>query len=377
MPTLREAQYRHAAHHLSVVHAADTLYKQGNADLEEALRIFNANQVNIRAGLQWAAEHSRGDENAAAICSDFPNVGALLFELLFAPVERFRWLGYAVEAARFLSDQEAEGWHIGNTGLVHLHVGNIDAAIECFERALPICRKFHNRSGEARSFGNLGLAYKELGEIERAIENYEAGLAIIEETDDRLYMGGILGNLGSAYSLLGEHARAIEYYKRDYDIARELGNLRGQAGVLSNISLVYLATHDYPRALRFAERSLCISRRIGDRVAEMGAISSIGLIHLNAGAPEKAVDSFDEMLAIAHEIQELRGEANATFNKSLALTDLGDLNGAAMYAERSLPIFQQLEDSHLESVKEHLSKLRQRILSRQSDKTDSAEGLAN
>src|SRR2546422_2050452 len=147
MPTLREAEHRHAAHHLGVVHAADTLYKQGDADLEKALRMFNTNEANIRAGLEWAAQHSEEDENAAGICSDFPNIGALLFELLFAPVERFRWLEYAVEAARRLADEQAEGWHIGNTGLVHLHVGNIAAAIRCFEQVLPICRKFRDRTG--------------------------------------------------------------------------------------------------------------------------------------------------------------------------------------------------------------------------------------
>src|SRR5438128_859744 len=119
MPTFREAQHRHAAHHLRVLQAADALYKQGDVDLAEALRIFNSNLANIRAGLHWAGVHAKKDEKAAAICSDFPNVGALLFALLFTPVERFRWLEYAVEAARCLDDREAEGWHIGNTGLVH------------------------------------------------------------------------------------------------------------------------------------------------------------------------------------------------------------------------------------------------------------------
>jgi hypothetical protein len=119
------------------------------------------------------------------------------------------------------------------------------------------------------------------------------------------------------------------------------------------------------------ERSLCISRRIGDRVAEMGAINSMGLIHLNAGAPHKALECFDEMLMIAREIQELRGEATATLNKSLALADSGDLKGAAMCVESSLSNFEQLEDSRLEGVKEHLTKLRQRILNRRSDETDS------
>src|SRR5689334_11290546 len=100
MPALSEAQQRHAAHYLQVVQTADTLYKQGNEALVRGLRVFNLNQANIYAGLKWAGLRSKENENAAAICSDFPNVGALLFELLFAPRDRLQWLEYALEAAR-------------------------------------------------------------------------------------------------------------------------------------------------------------------------------------------------------------------------------------------------------------------------------------
>jgi hypothetical protein len=43
-PTFRVAQRRHAAHHLSVVNTADTLYKRGDVHVEEALRVFNINE---------------------------------------------------------------------------------------------------------------------------------------------------------------------------------------------------------------------------------------------------------------------------------------------------------------------------------------------
>jgi hypothetical protein len=36
MPTVREAHYRHAAHHLRLVETADALYKQGDTNLELA-----------------------------------------------------------------------------------------------------------------------------------------------------------------------------------------------------------------------------------------------------------------------------------------------------------------------------------------------------
>jgi tetratricopeptide (TPR) repeat protein len=253
MAKLREAQYRHATFQLQLVRAADTLFKQGGSALEDGLRLFQLNEPNIRAALEWGEGHFKYDDRTAEICNVFPNIGALLFELLYLPRERLRWLDCAREAARQLGDRQSEAWHIGNIGLVHLHMGNIESAIKCFQHASQLFRQFKDRAGEARSWGNLGLAYKEHGEIKWAIEAYENALLIVEEINDRRYMARILGNLGSAYSILGEYARAIEYYRDNYRIAEELGDLRGQAGALSNISLVYVATRDYPRALRFAQ----------------------------------------------------------------------------------------------------------------------------
>src|SRR5215213_7647434 len=129
MPGIVEAQRRHAAHYLQVVREADGLFKLGGNALHRALELFEVERTNILAGMAWAERHLDKDEGAAMICSTFPNAGALLFELLFSPRERLRWLESARAAARQLNDREAEAWHVGNIGLVHLNLCDVRKAI--------------------------------------------------------------------------------------------------------------------------------------------------------------------------------------------------------------------------------------------------------
>jgi hypothetical protein len=116
--------------------------------------------------------------------------------------------------------------------------------------------------------------------------------------------------------------------------------------------------------------SLDISRRIRDRVAEMGALNSVGLIYLNAANPDRAALCFDQMLMIAREIQERRAEANAIFNRSMAMVDMGDLEGAVAWALRSLALFGQINNSQVETVKKYLVSLQQRIRNFDSETAD-------
>jgi hypothetical protein len=149
MPGIAEAQRRHAAHYLHVVREADRLFKQGGSALHSALELFEVERTNVLAGMAWAERHMDKDEDAAMICSTFPNAGALLFELLFSPRERLRWLESALKAARGLDDREAEAWHVGNIGLVHLNLCDIRKAIACFKATLTRSGLINSTSAES------------------------------------------------------------------------------------------------------------------------------------------------------------------------------------------------------------------------------------
>ncbi len=56
-------------------------------------------------------------------------------------------------------------------------------------------------------------------------------------------------------------------------------------------------------------------------------------------------------MAIAREIGDRRGEANALWNMSLALDNLGDRTQAIEHAEAALKIYEQIEDPNAGKVR--------------------------
>ncbi|MCG7850854.1 MAG: tetratricopeptide repeat protein [ANME-2 cluster archaeon] len=75
-------------------------------------------------------------------------------------------------------------------------------------------------------FGNLGLAYSQLGQVEKAIDYYQKALAITQEIGDRRGEGYQYMYLGYAYSVLGQIEKAIDYYKQALVIGKEVKDPR-------------------------------------------------------------------------------------------------------------------------------------------------------
>jgi tetratricopeptide (TPR) repeat protein len=304
----------HAKHYGSVLGTADDLYLKGGDSLMRGLALFDIEWGNAQAGQGWAEAHSAGEDEAARLCSGYPNWGTYILDLRQHPREQIRWIEAAVAAARQLKDRAAEGRHLGGLGYAYDSVGDYRHAIEYYEAALRIIREIGDRGSEGAALGNLGIAYGKLDETRRSIEYFEQRLAIAREIDDRRGEGNALGNLGIAYGILGEARRAIEYSEKALTIIREIGDRRAEGNVLGNLGLAYSNLDETRRAIEYYERQLTIAREIGDR----------------------------------------RGEGNALWNMSLALDELGDRKKAIGHAEAALKIFEEIEDPNAAEVRKRL-----------------------
>jgi tetratricopeptide (TPR) repeat protein len=67
----------------------------------------------------------------------------------------------AVTLLKLHGDRRDEGVWLGNLGSAYRDLGEVDQAIEYYERALAIARKIGDRQGEAIRSWNLGLLYEE------------------------------------------------------------------------------------------------------------------------------------------------------------------------------------------------------------------------
>jgi len=232
----------HEAHYLQILSTADDLYEKGGAAIAGGLSLFDNERVHIEAGQEWAAARSADDEQAAHLCSGYPDAGVYVLNLRQHPRDFIRWHEAALSAARQLKDRAAEGVHLGNLGLAYAALGETRRAIEFYEQRLTIAREIGDRRGEGSALSNLGNAYANLGETRRAIEFYEQALVITREIGDRRGEGSALGNLGVAYKNLGETEKAMVSMEAAVKIFEEiespnanvvrgwLEKLRGESG---------------------------------------------------------------------------------------------------------------------------------------------------
>jgi len=349
-----DAARRHATHYVEVLARAKELYKRGGDSIKPGLALFDLEWGNIQAGQAWAAAHAGQEDEAAGLCSRYPDAGTYCLDLRQHPRERIRWREAALAAARRLKDRGAEGAHLGNLGLAYDSLGEYRRAIEYHEQHLAIDREIGDRRGEGNALGNLGLAYDSLGEYRPAIEYHEQYLAIAREIGDRRDEGQALGNLGLAYYSLGEYRPAIEYHEQSCAIAREIGNRSGEGASLGNLGNAYYRLGEYRRAIEYHEQYLAIAREIGDRLGEGNALGNLGLAYWSLGEYRRAIEYHEQHLKIAREIGDRLGEGNALWNMSLALADLGERAKAIENAEAALKIFEQIESPEATKVKKQL-----------------------
>ena len=354
----RAAQQRHAEHYRAVLAATDELYLAGGEGILRGLALFDAERQNIRAGQGWTAAHAGQDDEAAHLCSGYPDAGAYVLSLRLHPRERISWLEAAAGAARRLKDRRAEGNHLGNLGLAYAVLGETRKAIEFHEQALAIDRDIGDRRGEGADLCNLGTAYAALGETRKAIEFHEQQLTITREIGDRRGESAALGNLAIAYAALGETRKAINVHEQALAVMRDIGDRRAEGSILGNLGVAYAAVGETRKAIEFYEEHLTITREIGDRRGEGTALGNLGNAYFELGETRKAIEFHEQQLTLTREIGDRRGEGNALWNMSLALDKLGQRGKAIANAEAALVIFEQIEDPAAEKVRRQLAEWR-------------------
>lgn len=265
------ASRRHAKFFIGVLRQTHGLYLEGGEKILQGLRMSDAEWGNIQAGQAWAASKFQEEEEAANLCSQYPDAGAYYLEIRQSPRERIRWREVALEAARRIKDREEEGVHLGNLGIAYLDLGDTRRAIEFYEQHLAIAREFGNWYGEGNALGNLGSAQLNLGEHRRAIEFYERQLAITREIGDRRGEGNALSGLGLAYSNLGEFQRAIEFHEQHLAITREIGDRHGEGNASWNLGLAYEKEGKLAQAVDLMQSCVDYERELGHPDAEKDA----------------------------------------------------------------------------------------------------------
>ena len=162
-------------------------------------------------------------------------------------------------------DKKALGKSYHGIGLCYQDLQNFDEAEECY--LLCLQAQGTVEAGESSIFCNLGLISMGKGNIQEAIERFQKSIALIQDAEpNRVSLGLTYNyhNLGLAYRKLGNLDTAERYYERALRMKKTLlgQNSMDVAQSLLNLGTLEAYRKNNEKSLKYAEEALKIFKVI-------------------------------------------------------------------------------------------------------------------
>lgn len=325
----------------AVEHAAGHGPREYAWHLADALRAFFHHRGHHTEWIDTAttaltAAQAAGDDRAQA---------AMRLSIALAGVNSGRYTGARAHLTTVLADGLAADWPAGraaalnNLSAVHQRLGDAHEAIACGREALRLCEE-GGLPGITMALANLGFACGQVGDFEAALGHFGRALEIAERDGARFGVAVLLVDLGHVHRDLGDPV-AAEFYERALTANRELGYQYGEAAALSGRAVLEARAGDATRALADAAEGVELTRRIGDRGTEASALAALGETCLRLGRPADAVPPLTAALEIARETSFTWCEAAALTGLAEAALAVGDTERARTHGEAAAKLAAQ------------------------------------
>ena len=206
----------------------------------------------------------------------------------------------------------------------HDAMGDLSAAAEGLQQAIPLLRQQERAGFLAVALGNLGSVQRKLGDYATALDAFHDGLQVARQLGDPRRQATLLNSLGHAYLRLGEPRRAVAYLQDALPLRRQAGHRRGEAVTLSNLGQAYAELNKLEPARQRYQASLDLRRDLGDRRGVGVTLHRLAKVEQAAGRLEMARGHLPSILEIGREVGDPRLEGQALLLQAeLRLADPG------------------------------------------------------
>jgi CHAT domain-containing protein/Tfp pilus assembly protein PilF len=223
------------------------------------------------------------------------------------------------------------------------------AAIQEFDRSLPLWGSIGDSYGEGLSLLMLGRAYRRLGQPEKSVDFLQQAMGRFIKTESVPMQASSFNNIAVAYGDMGELDKAMEGYEKARPLFNAVGDTDGEATALNNVGQVYALLGDSRRALGNFEQALPMFRLLGDRRRETLTLNNIGRVYDGLGEPGKALISYSQALSVAEALGDRRLRAQTLNNIGVVYSNLGEHEKALEYYRRSLPEWKDVGDARAQA----------------------------
>jgi CHAT domain-containing protein len=236
-----------------------------------------------------------------------------------------------------------------NLAATHYRLGNLDQALEDYERVLPLVRGSGNRRFEAEILNSMALTYSELGEVDRAFELFGQVRKMCEEPRvacDKSMQTSFLDCSANVYRRTGDPQKALSLILQALDLSRKIGDRSMVARNYNYLTAVYRDLGSLDDAAQSAGESLKLLLRGSEHALRADTLGDLGWIALARQDPRTALQRFQEALALldSQKTEAKRSRVGLLQGIGAAQRDLGDLTAALEPLEKALELRQGMGD---------------------------------
>jgi tetratricopeptide (TPR) repeat protein len=225
-------------HAIHFTEFAKSLNPRTRHTMKQVLARFDAERQNFAKAWEWIRAHDRWDLGSSLI-----NSLVLLFELRHAFEEWQRWLVEAAEHADAL--EPPARWAILWKAAAPFEAVHNEVRAEQFaRRALEVAEALGEPGRISASLERLAGLRLDVGDIDGALELFERAREHADEAAQFLPVFAFYNNVGLARAIAGQYERALAEYTRALQEARAVTNDLVQAGIVHNVAEVLLETGD-------------------------------------------------------------------------------------------------------------------------------------
>lgn len=265
------------------------------SDFDEVLKYWNE-----------SLDAFRDIDDSKGISNLLNNLGAVYYSRGDDP----RALEYYLESIKYAQK-------IGNKSRMataHTNIGAIyakeeatyDLARDNYNKCIEISEELGRKDALGTASLNIGQLYRKEGNLDSALEYFEKGLAAFEEVGGNIATA--LNFIGGIYSEKEEHAKAMKYHQDARKYALERDSKMELAQSYIGIGSVQLDQKRNNAAIGTLENALKIASEVGLNNSRRTAYEGLGIAYAGIGNYQKAYDYQTQFTGLVDSMRTLESE---------------------------------------------------------------------
>ncbi|KAK7502589.1 hypothetical protein BaRGS_00006164 [Batillaria attramentaria] len=242
------------------------------------------------------------------------------------------------------------GLHL-NLSIAYKTIGNMSSAIVHAHRYVRLAEKFGlDKRSQAESYHNTGMLNEILGDLPAALECYEKYLEMSEQNSDKRGVAQAYGCLGGVHAGLSNWQTAISYHEQHITIATEMGDPRLLAMANEMLGDTYMLQGDYEKAVKQYEMVANACSRSDHRTKAM-ALCKLGQAYRTLGRSQYSLFFFEQACTLADDFDFADVCLMAEYHQACILcssTQLSEIEQAQKAFSKLIPFFEKKIAEHEE-----------------------------